>query len=66
MFLTLHLIYLNNIYRTQRNNNRVIIPDGVYGNAHFMHAATSQVGNVVRIKTASGSVWEGNLIISLL
>lgn len=25
-----------------------------------MHAATSQVGNIVRIKTASGSVWEGN------
>lgn len=24
-----------------------------------MHAATSQIGNIVRIKTASGVVWEG-------
>lgn len=24
-----------------------------------MHAATSQVGNIVRLQTASGNVWEG-------
>lgn len=43
--------------RTPRN--RSITAEGVYNNAHFMHAATSQVGNVVRLKTASGIVWEG-------
>ncbi|XP_023012907.2 uncharacterized protein isoform X1 [Leptinotarsa decemlineata] len=44
--------------RTQRPP-RSVVPEGVYSNAHFMHASTAQVGNVVRITTASGSVWEG-------
>ncbi|XP_064214317.1 ataxin-2-like protein isoform X2 [Tribolium castaneum] len=43
--------------RTQRA--RSVIAEGVYNNAHFMHSATLQIGNVVRIKTASGVVWEG-------
>ncbi|KAJ8959000.1 hypothetical protein NQ314_006318 [Rhamnusium bicolor] len=43
-------------FRTQRA--RSIVAEGVYNNAHFMHAATSQVGNIVRVQTASGCVWE--------
>jgi hypothetical protein len=38
---------------------RSVLAEGVYNNAHFMHSATLQIGNVVRIKTASGVVWEG-------
>ncbi|CAG9861499.1 unnamed protein product [Phyllotreta striolata] len=44
--------------RNQRPH-RPVVSEGVYNNAHFMHAATAQVGNVVRITTASGIVWEG-------
>ncbi|XP_050501547.1 ataxin-2 homolog isoform X1 [Diabrotica virgifera virgifera] len=44
--------------RTQRPS-RSVVSDGVYNNAHFMHASTGQIGNVVRITTASGVVWEG-------
>ncbi|CAG9814864.1 unnamed protein product [Phaedon cochleariae] len=44
--------------RTQRPP-RSVVPEGVYNNAHFMHASTAQVGNIVRITTASGVVWEG-------
>ncbi|KAL3270921.1 hypothetical protein HHI36_021427 [Cryptolaemus montrouzieri] len=43
--------------RTQRN--RSITAEGVYSNPHFMHTATAQVGNIVRLKTANGIVWEG-------
>lgn len=38
---------------------RTVAADGVYSNNHFMYAATSLVGNTVRIQTASGNVWEG-------
>ncbi|GJQ85963.1 hypothetical protein Trydic_g21810 [Trypoxylus dichotomus] len=38
---------------------RGIPTEGVYNNPHFMHAATRLIGNVVRIQTASGKVWEG-------
>lgn len=51
------LTILNYIYRGQRT--RSVTAEGVYNNAHFMHSATLQIGNVVRIKTASGIVWEG-------
>ncbi|KAK9874251.1 hypothetical protein WA026_002607 [Henosepilachna vigintioctopunctata] len=43
--------------RTQRN--RSITAEGVYSNPHFMHTATAQVGNIVRLKTAKGFVFEG-------
>jgi hypothetical protein len=42
---------------------RSVLAEGVYNNAHFMHSATLQIGNVVRIKTASGVVWEGTVYI---
>ncbi|KAH0817224.1 hypothetical protein GEV33_005567 [Tenebrio molitor] len=43
----------------QNPRARSVLAEGVYNNAHFMHSATLQIGNVVRIKTASGVVWEG-------
>lgn len=57
------LITVGVVFRPQRP--RSVQPEGVYSNAHFMHAATSQVGNVVRIQTVSGNVWEGNTHIVL-
>lgn len=44
-------------FRLQRG--RSVVVEGVYNNAHFMHAATSYVGTVVRVQTTSGNVWEG-------
>ncbi|KAK9754124.1 Ataxin 2 SM domain [Popillia japonica] len=43
--------------RSPRTRN--IPTEGVYNNPHFMHAATRLIGNVVRVQTASGKVWEG-------
>lgn len=57
MFIAVLQMVLSLSIRTQRT--RSVAAEGVYNNAHFMHAATLQVGNVVRIKTASGVVWEG-------
>ncbi|XP_045469644.1 ataxin-2 homolog isoform X2 [Harmonia axyridis] len=45
--------------RTQRN--RSVTAEGVYGNHHFMHTATAQVGTIVRLKTKGEDVWEGIL-----
>lgn len=43
--------------RTQRQ--RSVVADGIYNNALFMHAATSHVGNIVQVQTASGFIYEG-------
>ncbi|KAL1396253.1 hypothetical protein pipiens_010656 [Culex pipiens pipiens] len=43
--------------RTQRQ--RSIAADGIYNNSLFMHAATSHVGNIVQVQTASGVIFEG-------
>lgn len=43
--------------RAQRQ--RSLGTEGVYSNPAFMHSATAQVGNIARITTASGQVWEG-------
>nr|XP_029736393.1 ataxin-2 homolog isoform X1 [Aedes albopictus] len=43
--------------RTQRQ--RSVVADGIYNNALFMHAATSHVGNIVQVQTASGVIYEG-------
>ncbi|KAG5680540.1 hypothetical protein PVAND_010041 [Polypedilum vanderplanki] len=50
---------------SNNNNNRSSprsrgpIAEGVYNNSHFLHAAASQVGNNVRVKTKGGVVVEG-------
>lgn len=51
-------------FRPQRG--RSVVVDGVYNNAHFMHAATSYIGSVVRVQTASGQVWEGQYAFTII
>ncbi|CAH2229548.1 jg19687 [Pararge aegeria aegeria] len=36
-----------------------VVAEGVYNNAHFMHAATAHVGDTVQVLTQSGNLWEG-------
>lgn len=44
-----------------RGIERVPSIDGIYHNATFMHAITSQIGNVVKVYTHTGTVYEGIL-----
>lgn len=55
------IIYLcsNNTTNRSSPRSRGPIAEGVYNNSHFLHAAASQVGNNVRVKTKGGVVVEG-------
>lgn len=53
------------VYSQFSNNNRssprsrAPAAEGVYNNSHFLHAAASQMGNIVRVQTKGGTVVEG-------
>ncbi|XP_063695531.1 ataxin-2 homolog isoform X2 [Culicoides brevitarsis] len=42
-----------------RPKGKVVPTEGVYNNHPYMHAATSQVGNIVYVRTQSGAIYEG-------
>uniref|UniRef100_A0AAR5PS49 LsmAD domain-containing protein n=1 Tax=Dendroctonus ponderosae TaxID=77166 RepID=A0AAR5PS49_DENPD len=44
---------------TRDQRPRSVAPEGVYNNVPFMHSATLQLGNIARLRTISGEVWEG-------
>lgn len=57
IFLFLNHFCFLSIYRPQRG--RSATSEGIYSNSYFLHAATSNVGNIVQVQTQSGTVFEG-------
>lgn len=58
------LIFRNNNNNSNNNNrssprSRAAPAEGVYNNAHFLHAAACQVGNNVKVQTRGGVIVEG-------
>lgn len=47
------------IYHSRPQRGRSAATEGIYSNADFLHAATSNVGNTVQVHTKSGEVFEG-------
>lgn len=59
-----NFISFMNIFSGNQNNrssprSRAPTAEGIYNNSHFLHAAASQVGNNVRVKTKGGVIVEG-------
>lgn len=64
-YARLMLMFMISLAPFSGNNNRssprsrAPLAEGVYNNSHFLHAATSQVGNNVCVQTKGGVIVEG-------